>query len=269
MKKTGISISIVLILALCYQEGRQLQTYTLGAPGGNSGSPGDSYRTCARAGCHTGTSIPKNGWITSNIEPNGYTPDSIYTITATASHPSTNEFGFEVSPQDLTGNLIGTIITTNSVQTQLKNGGWITHTLNGTAGTNNSKIWSFDWVAPASGPDSFAFYGAFNASNNLNGAEGDSIFTSQLMIYKNPLFSGISESSQKELLIYPNPVKNRLYVNFNVKGRIKILNMDGKELLTINARQIKEVDVSHLIQGMYFLMLETASESQILKFIKQ
>ena len=136
------------------------QSYDYGAPAGYTGSPHDG-KSCVS--CHTGSPVTAvSGWITSNIPPTGYTPDSIYTITATATLNGINTFGFEVSPQDsASGTILGTLVVTNSAQTALAGSGYITQTLSGISGTG-SKSWSFNWVAPHAGNGTVTFYGAFN-----------------------------------------------------------------------------------------------------------
>src|SRR3954471_2995515 len=79
-----------------------------GAPAGCSGAPSD-MTTCKQGGCHSGNPITiVSGWITSAIPAAGYTPGQTYTITATASYAGLSKFGFEISPQDAQGNVLGT-----------------------------------------------------------------------------------------------------------------------------------------------------------------
>ena len=79
-----------------------------GAPSGNTGSPADAH-TCARSGCHPGTATNINSIITSDVPPTGYIHGTTYTITATVSDPNLVKFGFEISPQSISGTLLGTL----------------------------------------------------------------------------------------------------------------------------------------------------------------
>ena len=148
-----------------------VHTYTTGSPAGYTGSPGDGNNCKA---CHTSSvSVQNTGAITSNIPGTGYTPGNTYTITASVTGNST-KFGFQASPQNASGTLIGTLISTNA-QTQLTGGSkYITHSLSGTTGSG-SKSWSFDWRAPAVGTGNVTFYAAFNVSNSDNSFTGDTI----------------------------------------------------------------------------------------------
>ena len=156
-----------------------------GAPAGRTGSPGDGGLTCAISGCHLPGPAPAAmaGWITSNIPGTGYVPGSTYTITATATRPGHVEFGFEISPQNAIGTLLGTLVVTNTIEMQLVGANkYITHKLAGTSAPGGTKTWNFNWIAPAAGTGNVTFYGAFNASNNNNSNTGDTIFTSTLLV---------------------------------------------------------------------------------------
>jgi hypothetical protein len=48
----------------------------------------------------------------------------------------------------------------------------------------NTRIWTFDWIAPQAGSGDVVFYAAFNASNNNNANTGDLIFNSNLSIFE-------------------------------------------------------------------------------------
>ena len=162
-----------------------------GAPNGHTGSPENQGRTCQTAGCHTsGASVQNGGQITSNIPATGYIPGNTYTLTASITGNS-NEFGFQVSPQDNVGaQQRGTLVST-SPQTRLTGGTrYITHSLTGTSGTG-SKSWSFDWVAPTGNGD-VVFYGAFLISNNNGATSGDTTKTTTLVVSKDATIKDIT-----------------------------------------------------------------------------
>jgi hypothetical protein len=156
MKKTllGIAIAITAV-SLLYAFSGDNADYPSGAPAGYTGSPGDG-QNCAN--CHGGSASNVTGWITSNIPAEGYTPGTTYTITATAS--GSGNKGFEISPQNSSGTLLGTLIAGSGSQLT-GSGKYITHT---SASSSNPKVWTFSWVAPASGTGTVTFYGAFCVS---------------------------------------------------------------------------------------------------------
>ena len=72
--------------------------------------------------------------------------------------------------------------------------------------------------------------------------------------------------------IYPNPAKD--FLNIDVKQQIEvtsisIFNMLGQQILVIpNAQQTKQVDVSSLKTGNYFIKMNTNKGISNAKFIK-
>jgi hypothetical protein len=129
--------------------------YPSGAPAGYTGSPGDGHNCTS---CHGGSQSTVSGWITSDIPADGYTPGTNYTITVTVS--GSGQKGFEVSPQDGTGTLLGTL-TAGTGNHLTGSGKYVTHSAKSSA---NPKTWSFTWTAPAAGTGLVTFYGAFCVS---------------------------------------------------------------------------------------------------------
>ena len=153
---------------------------TGGAPAVHTGSPGDGNVTCTS--CHAGPlPVVQTGWITSNIPASGYVPGSTYAITATATRSGHTKFGFEISPLNIGGTLLGSMVLTNTETQLVGSSKYITHTATGTSGSG-SKTWSFNWTAPSTGTGNVIFYGAFNVTNNNNGSSGDTIYKSTLSV---------------------------------------------------------------------------------------
>jgi hypothetical protein len=127
--------------------------YPTGAPAGYTGSPGDGQNCTA---CHGGTATTSTGWITSNIPGTGYVPGQTYQITATNNLTGSGKYGFEVSPQNVAGGLLGTLAAGSGSQL-VGSGKYVTHT---NANITNN-VWTFNWTAPATGTGPVTFYGAF------------------------------------------------------------------------------------------------------------
>ncbi|MDQ3193206.1 MAG: T9SS type A sorting domain-containing protein [Bacteroidota bacterium] len=243
------------------------------APAGNTGSPADG-KNCTN--CHAGTSTLQQNLITSNIPIDGYKADSTYSITATVSHPTFNKFGFQVSPQNINGNLLGTLIVINTTETQLTGlGKYITHNSGGTTGTSNTKSWTFNWIAPSSGTGDVTFYGAFNAANNNSQTSGDEIYTSTLTIQENISTYIASTDTDKIFTVYPNPVNDKITVSFentviSSPKHITIRNIEGKEVRKIISSEMsnQEIDVSNLKAGIYFLTFMNNENVYVKKIIK-
>jgi hypothetical protein len=127
--------------------------YPSGSPGGYTGSPGDG-QDCT-TNCHSGTPQNVTGWITSNVPGSGYVPGTSYTITATAT--GSGNKGFEISPQSVSGTLLGTLSPGPGTK-RVNSNKAVTH--NNDVSTNPA-VWTFTWTAPAAGTGAVTFYGAF------------------------------------------------------------------------------------------------------------
>lgn len=233
-----------------------------GTDPGYTGSPGDSSKNCTT--CHGGIAIPKDGWITSNIPTEGYTPGQTYTIKATNTAMGSTRFGFEVSPQKLNGNLMGTMIITDTSRTKLVgNDKYITYKADGVDGVD-SNTWTFNWVAPQTGAGEVVFYGAFNSNPGHKGGDGTTLSTLKV---KEVGTTGISLISDKisNLAIYPNPSNDIVKLVFDLKRSsevtIDITDLGGKRLIPVlsgkhNGSIAKEVNISGLPQGIYLMRIE-------------
>jgi hypothetical protein len=181
--KLLFAFAVMCTAAVVIDSNRNAYSNAAGAPSGCSGSPGDGT-TCANSSCHTGSAVtPVNGWITSTIPAGGYTPGKTYSLTAKAVYKGRSTFGFELSPQDGLGNILGTLLP--AATTQVGSAGYITHRRTSITGTD-SLSWTFNWTAPAYGSGPLTFYGAFNCANSDGATSGDLIYTSSLAVTEAP-----------------------------------------------------------------------------------
>jgi len=242
-----------------------------GSEPGYTGSPGDTLKNCTV--CHGGVALPVNGWITSNIPKEGYTPGETYTITATNSEFGATRFGFEISPQNLKGDILGTLVITDTTTTQLVgNEKYITYKSAGVDG-QDYKTWVFNWIAPQSATEDVVFYGAFNA--NFNGTKvGDHTYLSTLKV-KSILSSVIknANATDNKFRIFPNPANEQIEISINSNSNqsllIELYDVYGKKI-EINQRIIqnsKRLDISHLETGSYILQLIEGETIQFQKFL--
>ena len=126
-----------------------------GAPVAVTGSTGDGA-SCASTNCHRGAVNTASGWITSNIPVGGYIPGQTYQITATNSVTGSGNYGFEVSPQNTVGALLGTL-TAGTNSKLVGTGKYVTQSTSSTS----VRVWTFPWRAPVAGTGNVTFYGAF------------------------------------------------------------------------------------------------------------
>lgn len=74
-----------------------------------------------------------------------------------------------------------------------------------------------------------------------------------------------------DLLIYPNPVKDRLFVRTDLQGvrEIRIVDMKGSVILVTDILSLETgLDVASLTEGVYFITIQTDMELIRQKFIK-
>ena len=81
---------------------------------------------------------------------------------------------------------------------------------------------------------------------------------------------GIKEKDfMDNLQIYPNPTKDKLFLESGSKGEITIFDLKGKLLLKKEIESIKnEINVSNLINGSYLLKFESDKGVKTMQFIK-
>ena len=113
-----------------------------------------------------------------------YVPGQTYPITVTIARTGMSLFGLGVECLTATNTNAGTFIITNTASTQLKsatvsgvNRVNVVHQLNGGASTN-SKAFTFNWTAPATGTGTVKFYFAGIAGNNDGNESGDYVYNS-------------------------------------------------------------------------------------------
>jgi len=225
-----------------------------GAPAGYTGSPGDG-QNCIH--CMGGSATAVTGWITSDVPSTGYKNDSTYTITVTAAVAGTK--GFEVSPQDLLGNLVGTL-TAGTDNHLVGTGKYVTHN---TGKTANPAVWTFTWKAPSTGNDDITFYGAIEVT-----VPPRSTKTTTLVIRKNTV--GTEAHNGRELKIYPNPTSGILKIrSAEPVQQVIVLNSTGSTVLVIDQSSPEIiVDLSNHPSGIYFVRVKLNEELYTQKVIR-
>ncbi|MFY8022393.1 MAG: choice-of-anchor V domain-containing protein [Bacteroidia bacterium] len=245
-----------------------------GTEPGYTGSPGDSLKNCTV--CHGGIATNIDGWITSTIPSSGFEANTKYTITATNTEVGGTRFGFSISPQSITGELLGTLVISDTVTTKLVgNNKYVTYRAAGVDGVN-SKTWTFDWIAPDS-VNEVVFYGAFN-SNFEGHKDGDKTYLSQLRVFKKGFTSLKEHKSIREVQVFPNPIKDQAQLSFynkeNAELTISLIGLDGrhhKELFKENVsagHQSIQLDLNERT-GIYFLKMTNSTSTAYHKIFIQ
>ena len=119
------------------------------------------------------------------------------------------------------------------------------------------------------------FTGKFYISREfVSSNQGGMQFTFPQKLYEfydetNPLLS-IEESEFNKFIIYPNPIKDKIKYTSNLTiVKIEMYNSLGKKILVSRVNPQKEVDVSFLSSGVYYLKIQSAKNNSVIKkFIK-
>jgi hypothetical protein len=251
------------------------------APVGHAGDPKGSGKTCNTSGCHTGnTVVVANNVITTDIPITGYAAGETYIISVDLNYPGHTKFGFQVSPQSISGTPLGTLGLIGTTTTLTGSNEYITHNSSGTSGSGGVKSWTFNWTAPAIDvADSVIFYGAFNVANGTGDQLGDSIYTSTTKVMRDTLATPVVPTSisvinkSSTISIYPNPVSDFITVS-NLNGaeqmNVTITDMKGnvvKNVVHVNHGQT--INVAELAPGVYSAIIETNSGASFKSIIKQ
>lgn len=224
--------------------------YPNGASAGYTGSPGDN-KNCTF--CHNGTASNVQNWISSDVGPEGYIPGNTYNITVTVT--GSGNKGFEVSPQNMTGDLLGTLIAGTGSKL-VGSGKYVTHT---SASSSNPKVWTFQWTAPVAGTGDVTFYGAF--------ALNKSVTKLSTTVIPENVFTGVTEIPVvNNLSIFPNPADPFLGIGFetDISSRVSISIVNVSNGISIQladeymtaGQHYKQFDCSSIASGAYILNVE-------------
>lgn len=255
-------------------------SYPEGAPSGAAGAPADNNKTCAQGGCHPGTATPIFNVITSDVPATGYEPGATYTVTATITDPGLVRYGFEITPQDLNGNVLGTMALSDPSKTKFtaSNNKYITHKSNGTMFPGHTASWSFNWTAPAAGTGDVTFYGAFDFSNNNGSTSGDVIHTSTLTVSE-ALGTGIDEiAAIHSLTVFPNPATDHFNLFYQLNDQqlvqVSLCDMSGRQVaLYVNETQPAgnynyDFPLDNIVPGVYVINIASGNRLKTLKLVR-
>lgn len=241
-----------------------LNSNPTGAPAGYSNSPADG-QNCSN--CHGGSATAVTNILTTNIPSSGYVPGTDYTITVTISGSSARK-GFQVSPQNTNGTLLGAL--TAGTGTQILNNKYITHTA---ARNTNPATWTFTWTAPAKGTGVVNFYGSF--------VNGFSNIRTQVVAVNEEASTNSKELTNQiaKMVVFPNPTTEKIALNLTLKTStnivIDLLSLDGKGVFSMHNNKLSEgehkleMDISNVKAGTYLLRVDAGEKIAFQKVIVQ
>jgi hypothetical protein len=84
----------------------------------------------------------------------------------------------------------------------------------------------------------------------------------------------INATNLKDLKAYPNPIKDKLNIEFTIREteniKLKLYNSQSQLVYSIYKLKTKqEIDLSFLANGIYYLKVENNSEQKVFKIIKE
>lgn len=248
---------------------------------GSSGAPGEG--NCTQ--CHTGNQL-NNGQGSVSIVVGGgvnqYTPGQTYSVQVNINRPGALKFGLCLSALQSNGSNAGTLVPTNTNENQIltqaiqgNTRNYMTHKSGG-AVANDSKTFTFDWVAPTTDIGTVTFYCAANTANNNGATSGDFIYSTSIALSPESGV-GLSDTQNKPLQLLNNPViGNTLYINGITPdyNQLEVFDMNGKLIfqnnVSANSANVYAIEIEENIgNGIYFLKLNSGKSSQLIKFIKQ
>jgi hypothetical protein len=277
--KKKITLALAGIVAIA------AMSFTILSSNGKAGYTGSpSENNCTN--CHSGTVNSGGGSVTIAASPsltNGYVPGTVYTMTVTVAQTSCVLFGVDVEALFASGANGGTLAITNATLTQLKTKtvganvrNNVVHTGNNNVGPN-TQAFSFSWTAPATGSGIVTFYTSGMAADNDGSTSGDKTYTSSLAVPENTV--GISEvSANSNFAIYPNPVKEKLNVNYSVasdsKVQVNVYSLDGKKVASLGEKNqsagsySEQFNVKNILtKGIYVVELKINDKSSLEKIV--
>jgi len=248
----------VLVLLMTAFDGGNFKNSS-GAPAGYTNSPADG-QNCTH--CMGGTAEQVIGFITSDIPATGYVPGTTYTFTITVT--GTGKKGFEVSPQDISGNLLGTLVA-GSGNKLVGQGRYVTHS---SASSSTSATWNFQWKAPGEGEGDITFYGAFAVGKLNTKLETYTVSQSTL---------GMAGNEALRFRVFPNPAADRITVSgtlaHEAMTRMEVMNLAGETVGVLAEEAIPAGTFSRdfrlcLPPGIYFLTLTQGNARLSQRFVK-
>ena len=263
------AVAIVMVVGLQSEQG---VSYTSGAPSGRTGSPGDGGWHCATSGCHASNPGTPSGAemiaLTSDVPASGYIPGNTYEFTATMTDSTVSKFGFQISPQNVAGDILGTLIA--GPETGLVGlGGYVTHTFVNTLG-DGMRSWDFSWTAPVQGTGDVTFYGAYNFCNNNGQTSGDVILLMDTTIQEN-ITTGVADAANKKVIAYPNPSNGTFRLD-GISGQVsyQLFSLSGSLVSTGYAsNSMVSLDRSVVSQGSYVMKVVAGNEQHSTRILIQ
>ena len=282
-----ISFCLTLVIILSLSFVNDLVSNKDGGPvdgqGGYAGGTYEMGRTCNTLGCHeTNAATYRDGIIFSNAFPaNGYLAGQTYQINIEIDEPGITKFGFQASPQNASGTIVGTMSNIGSQTQTIQNGAYSghTHTEIGNIGLS-PKFYSFEWTAPTTpGAGTLYFYATAAAANGDNLSSDDLIFFDTLVV-KEDHNSGIPTAPKDKLLVnvFPNPYQGLIIIEIESSRATdfiySIYDIQGESIIPAQYQLINQgknqiyINAGAFASGIYFVEMASENQKEVRKIMK-
>ena len=261
--KSIVGALIIFLVSVAYT------TVPPTTPAAHTNAPGES--TCAKSGCHFGMINSGSGAILLTSMDSIFQSDSTYLFQLQVADTNQAKFGFQLTVLDSLNNRIGELgITTpnNSLKVNSGSRQYLSH-----RDATSNDTWQLTWKAPKAidyqGIVTIYFCG--NASNDNGDENGDLIYCSTINS-KHENYTVVSSISNRSVLenisVYPNPALNLIRLNTKEIYATQLYDSEGNLLMKSELGGGREIDISQLPKGVFFVQLFSKSKSVIKKLVK-
>ena len=177
------------------------------------------------------------------------------------------EFGFTTDAHNLTLLVYKTVISPVTIKIELPtNGGSVLSVTHENTLTDEWELMTFDFSAAMN-----KFYKRLTIFPDFPASARESGTTVYIDNIANHDITAVKQLSGATLTIYPNPAKDKIFIQYPRMSGLKISNLLGKTIQAYKFETVnsKSIDIKDVIAGIYFISVKTASGTYTTKFIKQ
>lgn len=241
---------------------------------GYTGSPNELLCDDCHSTYGNSNSGPGTIYLTSNMNNWQYTPGQTYTINVIVKQTGKPVFGLGF--EALTTTNANSLVITNSVKTGIKtktvsgvSRNNVVHQFNGGL-SNDSAVFTFNWVAPATNIGNVKFYYSGIAGNNNGSDNGDYVYSSSKLITPASATGILENEVKSELKIFENS-DNSLVLKYQssiaAQPHVDLYDLSGHLVASRNFEQMSSGTVElemerplNLSKGVYIVNLISGAD---------
>lgn len=100
-----------------------------------------------------------------------------------------------------------------------------------------------------------------------NGSIVDSVGTCKIddIFITGAIMINVNENLiNNKVKIYPNPISDYIYIENHSASLVRLYNIIGEEILSVNSKDFEKIDVSKLNSGIYFIKIENLYDKSVI-----